>query len=288
MVDRGYRDAAPILDRLGIQMKMPSLLQRGQKQLTTEEANASRIVTKNRWIVESRNGHFRSSFKFFANTINIQHGRNLNDFYRIAGAILNRYRPMIYMEGATAELAREILQRSQAVNVVQARVEVDNLVRRNGQWRRIHHADIPDFPVLDLEYLKHITIGVYQVNLAPSYIQDKVLKENDEEFQLDESMNEPGFIRIRLYSRFRAAKNYQVFISYRILDDNDREDNDDDEEIEGYYCTCPNGARTLGACAHIASILWFLGYARHQRNVKYPRSTLLQSVLDAGNRDPNV
>lgn len=70
-------------------------------------------------------------FKFFANILNLQHSKNLGEFYRIAGAILNRYHPMIHMEGATAQAAQEILERSRIPNAVQARVEVDNLTRRN-------------------------------------------------------------------------------------------------------------------------------------------------------------
>lgn len=65
IVDRGYRDATELLARLGIIWKMPTLLQQGRNQLTTEEANDSRLVTKTRWIVEARNGHIKSIFKFF-------------------------------------------------------------------------------------------------------------------------------------------------------------------------------------------------------------------------------
>lgn len=52
----------------------------------------------------------------------------------------------------------------------------------------------------------------------------------------------------------------------------------------GYYCTCITGARTLGTCAHIASILWYLGFARHQQQVKYLRVSLLYQILDAAER----
>ncbi|XP_024884657.1 uncharacterized protein LOC112462835 [Temnothorax curvispinosus] len=285
LVDRGYRDAIPLLQLLGIQYEMPALLGAGQRQLTTEDANASRIVTKSRWIVESRNGHFRSVFKFFANTLCLQHAKNLDEFYRIAGAILNRYHPMIHMEGATAQAAQEILERSRIPNAVQARVEVDNLTRRNAQWRRLNHRDIPEFPLLDLEYLRHLTLGVYQINLAPSYIQDKVLRDNDEEFQLDKHLNEAGFLRIRVYSRFRNAGRHQIFILFRVADDEGIENADDADPITGYYCTCQSGARTLGACAHVTSVIWFLGYARHQVDVRYPDPSLLNTTLDAANRD---
>lgn len=270
---------------------MPALVPPGQSQLSTEEANRTRLITKSRWIVESRNGHIRSIFKFFANTFNVQHAKYIGDFYRIAGAIINRYHPVIHMEGATAELAQQMLLRSENPNVVQARVEVDNLVRRNGQWRRLHHDDIQDFPVLDLNYLRDLTVGVYQVSLAPSYIQDKVVRENDEEFQLDEHVTEPGFLRVRVYSRFRNATKYQTFIAYNNIDD-DEADNADHadayEHIIGYYCTCLSGARTLGTCAHVASILWYLGYARHQNNIRYPDESLLNTTLDTRNEQEDL
>ena len=35
------------------------------------------------------------------------------------------------------------------------------------------------------------------------------------------------------------------------------------ESITGWFCTCKCGARTVGCCAHICSVVWFLGYARH-------------------------
>ena len=46
VVDRGFRDSLELLDDLGIKAQMPSFLTKGQKQMTTDEANASRLVTK--------------------------------------------------------------------------------------------------------------------------------------------------------------------------------------------------------------------------------------------------
>lgn len=284
LVDRGYRDAVPLLQRLGIDHRMPALVERGQRQLTTVDANNSRIVTKNRWVVEARNGHIRSIFKFLSQTINLQHAQNLNAFYRIAGAIINRYHPVILMQGADAAQAKEMIRRSMMPNVVQARVEVDNLVRRNGQWRRLNQDAVIDFPIFDLNYLRDLTFGTYQVNLSPSYVQDKVVRDNDEEFQLDENINEPGFLRVRLYSRFRNATRHQTFISYAAHDGDNQDYQNEEDPILGYYCTCQSGSRTLGTCAHIASVLWYLGYARHQENIRYPDGSLLNTTLDAANR----
>lgn len=56
LVDRGYRDAIPLLQHLGIDHRMPALLPAGQRQLLTEEANEMRKLTKSRWIVRPEMG----------------------------------------------------------------------------------------------------------------------------------------------------------------------------------------------------------------------------------------
>lgn len=48
VVDRGYRDAILLLERIGIDHKMPTLLARGRKQLSTEQSNETCLVTKTR------------------------------------------------------------------------------------------------------------------------------------------------------------------------------------------------------------------------------------------------
>lgn len=118
---------------------MPTLLPRGQCQHSTEETNETRSITKTRWIVEARNGHIKSIFKFFSHTLHLQHAENLGDFYRIAAAIINKYHPTIEMTRANAELARELLEKSRETNVVQALVELENLQARNAQrWVKLN------------------------------------------------------------------------------------------------------------------------------------------------------
>lgn len=60
IVDCGFLDSAGVLSELGINMEMPSFLQKGQKQHTTEEANNSRLITKIRWVVESVNARIKT------------------------------------------------------------------------------------------------------------------------------------------------------------------------------------------------------------------------------------
>ncbi|XP_043464129.1 uncharacterized protein LOC122499719 [Leptopilina heterotoma] len=296
IVDRGYRDATEMLTNRGIIWKMPALLRPPQRQLTTDEANQSRLITKSRWIVEMRNGHLKTMFKFLGNIILHPHIHNLNEFYQIAGAIINRFHPTIHIEGANAELAARMLRRAQEVNVVQQLVEVEMLHTRNARrWIALNAALLPDFPELTIQYLKDLTFGVYQVRLAPSYVQDKIQRQNEEEIfvEVQNPQNEraiPGLLRMKKGSRFRNITLHQLWIAYKPVEEQHRDDAEVNEEgpIIGYYCTCKSDARTLGTCAHVASVLWFLGYARNEQNVHYPSSRIFETIMDAGNRPPPV
>ena len=67
------------------------------------------------------------------------------------------------------------------------------------------------FPRFSLTDLRDLCFSVYQVNLVPSYIQDKLQREDEEEFQFDELAHEPNLIRVRVYSRFiNSTKTYFV------------------------------------------------------------------------------
>lgn len=78
----------------------------------------------------------------------MNHAINIGDFYRITSAILNKYREPIIMEGENAELAQMMLQKSRIPNVVQTRVEIDNLHTRNARWVHSNANHVPFF--LDL------------------------------------------------------------------------------------------------------------------------------------------
>ena len=54
------------------------------------------------------------------------------------------------------------------------------------------------------------------------------------------------------------------------------------KSISGWYCTCPNGARVVGCCARVASIIYYLSYARYNQLVFAKRtSRYYDSITDA-------
>ena len=61
-----------------------------------------------------------------------------------------------------------------------------------------------------------------------------------------------------------------------------------DAFIRWFKCTTSkSGARTVGTCAHAVSVLWYLGYARHETDIQYPSMKLFAKVKDARNRSSN-
>lgn len=62
VVDREFKDFAGVPGDLVIQVEMPSFLQKGQIQYSTEAANSSRLITKASMLELSLNiefGHFK-------------------------------------------------------------------------------------------------------------------------------------------------------------------------------------------------------------------------------------
>lgn len=50
------------------------------------------------------------------------------------------------------------------------------------------------------------------------------------------------------------------------------------QAIKQYCCNCIVGRRTVGCCAHVMTVIWFLSWARYQNNI-YPPAQFLDHVL---------
>ncbi|XP_071179800.1 uncharacterized protein [Mytilus edulis] len=146
-----------------------------------------------------------------------------------------------------------MLYLSKRVNTLKQRVEEENLERRKTIWKEPDNHTLDDFPLLDEEDLRNITCGVYQLKLSTSYIQEHL----EGNCQILIHKEDEHLIRVKLQSRHVSSKTYILWIEYTSA------------EITAWYCKCRAGARVVGVCAHIASILWYLGYARHNQDISY-------------------
>jgi hypothetical protein len=276
VLDRGFRNVIEELEKLdNVQAKMPSCNAKGNKQQSVYDANQSRLVTKVRWTVEAYHGRLKK-WKFFYNRQPTAHIQSLNQFLRVTTAALNALRPVLYDTTTDYEyhisVAREMLKKSEEkTNPVSERVAKGTLSSRGGWKVQLDQVDdgagdefpmdkegtLPDFPVLNEdEITEKITCGNYQIKQAKHYA-DEHLEENGG-FTYFVHKSAPDLIRLRLQSRHKNAKQYYVWVQY------DPKTPINSGSITGWHCQCKAGARTVGCCAHVATAIWYLGYARHQ------------------------
>lgn len=139
-------------------------------------------------------------------------------------------------------LGAKMLYLSKQVNQLKEQVEEQHLDRRSVSWKEV--SEVMDFPQLDEERLRELTCGSYQLH-------KNILKAIVPSIRIEED----GLLRIRMQSRHTSSKTYQLWKKY------------EDGDIIAWYCKCRAGARVVGMCAHTASIVWYLGFARHRRDV---------------------
>lgn len=110
------------------------------------------------------------------------------------------------------------------------------------------------FSILSYAFYK----GNYQIKQAQSYItehmQPSILDEEQFEFVVELCLQYDDLVRIRFASKHSNTRKYVATVHF----DND----DDDEPIKGWFCTCAAGARIIVYCAHVTALIWHLGVSR--------------------------
>lgn len=281
MLDRGFRDCVGYFKEKGFDIKMPGLIQRSERkgQLTTLEANKSRLVTATRFMVEARNGHLKSIFKIFNKTWNPKTITHLEDDVSICSALINRF--FITFEpnkGIGETIARRMLARVDMVN------DLANIVNSSTFQNHYKYLDIFDdfdtLPTLNEHDLIMISLGRYQIEQAASYCRVH-LKNYDGLFRMfalgEEQMQkffghlETGessllLLMVRLDSRFRSKKSYDAFV---LIDRNGENEN----VVLKYCCDCYCGSRTVGCCSHVMTLIWFALFIKN-RDIPNPAGFL--------------
>lgn len=292
VVDRGFRDVQETLKKRNYIVQIPKFIDRKtpNAQLTTEQANLSRLVTKCRWVVESRNAHLKTIWAIFEGVWNAREVLHLNDDIRIAAALINKYsKNLISDKENAANVANTMLQR-----VGKSNEDLKQITDSRTFQTQKKHFEIIDmngftFPVLNEKDLKMISLGSYQPNNARSYAVEHIkssarsiyecflcpLQQTQRFFKtlIDEkNISEPIFVLTQMKSRFR---NGVIYDSY-IFADAGKEGPD---SIISYCCDCVNGLRTIGSCSHVITTLYYLCHFRHEGGPK-PVAPYLNNLFD--------
>jgi len=270
IADRGFQGVVSELENLGASVFLPSFNPKGSTQPTIQDSNRSRLVTKVRWVVEAHHSRFKK-FKLFSNTQPILHVDKLRACLRVLSASLNVHRPLLnqnFDQKKHQKIAEKMLELSKIdLNVVELRVSKGTLSRR-AKWdeKNINNDEeveisspqiLKEFPKMTVNEIKEkITCGSYQVKLASKYINEHL--ESNGGFTFFVHKSAPDLIRVRMQSRHVRSTKHCLWVQFEPSNE------EKNGEVTGWYCTCKAGRRLVGCCAHIASVIWFLGFARHQ------------------------
>ena len=139
-------------------------------------------------------------------------------------------------------------------------------------------------------------MGSYQLRQARSYYDEHIkidgsylveVCRHTEPLSLSShglSIGDPMLIRGRIQSRHPSSTRYFIYILIdKLIFANEEKDGVD--AVSCYYCSCPNGFRTVGCCAHVATVLWFLGFGRHQSEIPIPAAFLNDVCVELGGQE---
>ena len=107
---------------------------------------------------------------------------------------------------------------------------------------------------------------VYQLSQAPHY-DDQHLSDGE----LDISVNKTSHDYIRGKSQSRRTSARKYFLWKKINQD------DLQDPVVGWYCECKAGARTVGCCAHVATIIMYLRKGKHAQYK--PKSDIFSTTV---------
>ena len=131
IVDRGFRDVVQNMEAQGYNVLMPA--SKGHRaQLTSEEANASRFVTKIRWVVEAVHGAIAPTYRLLQHNMDNKILPSVKPaFMRIAAFLHNTFGKRLNSDPEMADTIVDYMkQRRSQQNTLKDLVEAENLNRR--------------------------------------------------------------------------------------------------------------------------------------------------------------
>lgn len=174
VVDRGFRDCAKNLQALKYIVQMPKFTdsKSPRAQLKTNQANSSRLVTKSRRVVESRNGHLKSIWSIFGRVWRTRALLHLKDDIRIPAALINKYYGILEtVKNNAVHVAEQMVEKANVASPLHTLVREDAFQKIK---KTLPAVDMQNFifPILREQDLKEISLGVHQLRNARHYAVD--------------------------------------------------------------------------------------------------------------------
>ena len=181
-----------------------------------------------------------------------------------------------------------LLRSQDEVNHLAELAQQLNLNRKRSLFVRMTQAVGVDMPMLTMEELTIFFGGTYQLRNAVNYYADHRDQNGDFVFEIANENLDVNFIqnnlnverenaqllKAKIDSRHCGSVAYYVYVLI------DRSLNNVDA-IVSHCCTCMSGLRENGACSHVATVIWYFSWARHQRSLPLPGSDL-ENIFNLG------
>lgn len=270
ILDKGFRDVILLLEEFGFQAKMPESRLDGEHQLTTLQANNTRFVTMCRWVVEIVNGRIKRDFRIFRDVYNNRAAGHLKEDLMVVCALINKFHQPIEDPPEAREYVEIARRRLNLPNYLADFVDQHNLNMRRAMFASIDgdNPQLNGFPKLTIEDLKQMALGTYQIKQARSYYGEHVRASGTYTVEVNTEIEDDVplilglnnyLVRGRIKSRHIGGRTYFVYILVS------RENNIANtlNAIVGYCCNCQVGRRTVGCCAHIMTVVWYLSWGRY-------------------------
>ena len=247
------------------------------EQMTQEQADASRLVTRVRHTVERNFGRLKAAFRFLDARIDHKYVANnaLSKIYRIIASISNAFFEKLAYDSIDDELDLQTIQNRN----VNAKIKFTQLLQKNDYstgWKSVNFQQLCNQKLIkefSLKDIRQFECGIWGLELSKSYLN------NANSFTCYTHKSLPSVIKVRGIQSKHKNQSRTVFFNFNTHLPTPKYLKNKNCAIKwvdlGYhgidhqniltgnlgnchtYCTCIQGNRTIGSCAHVAAGLVF-------------------------------
>ena len=267
ILDRGFRDVKKFLENEGYQVLMPAL-KGNRPQLTTQESNESRLITKLRWVIEAVHGIIAQKFKLLHHQLDNKLLHNAASYCKIACFLINTFGKRLNSDvGIYEEVMEQMLLKRNVNNSLAIEAETKRWSRRKLPFQKLSSTELMDFPEMTENDLKVLFTGSYQLSQAVSYLAE--IMDDNGNINANFLKANKSIVKFEVRSRHINRKTYKCYIEYA-------PNTIGKAGILRYTCECANGLRTIGCCSHVAAITYYLTHARYLSRIVRPAEALIK------------
>ena len=241
--------------------------------------------------------------------------------YRNCCAMLNfNFKPCITDGEKAVTIARRIRIRS---GIKKNALESLLKMRFTSSVSKIDVKDVDDFPKITPQVMiEKITLGSFKVRQCLSYMKQMIQNSKvyhltgmekhitDSQVLNDLQQHHHKILAVEMTSRHKRGKktkistkkpidpldtknfrtNYKVFVQYNPVNTTTALENNGSNAIKRYICSCMSGRIVAGCCVHVATLIYFLGYAKEKidcNSLKLPGEHLTSILVKINSSEPS-